>query len=486
MYSWMLEHLGFPLLSSVSRSQYWDLYREMLQADRLPLAELQALQWQRFKALLEHAYARVPYHREAMNELAVSPSDIQSAEDLHRLPIMTKGDIQRNFPDRVAAEDSDTDDWQYVSTRGTADRLMVIHDFAKRDTVRAGTTRSLFLSGGYRVGKKAIDIPPDICSIVCGAEGEGLDGVVPHLWHMTRQGLWKDPRAISSLRGRIERNWIFRKRTLQPFGSRGTSLPEEDLDAYARAIRRNRPYLLKALPTYLLEIARYVEAKGEPPLPARVVKPMGGSVSPAMREVIERNVEGEYREEYGSAEFGDMACDCSVRDGLHVFSDRFLIETVRHGRAAGEGELGKILITDLSNRAMPMIRYQIGDVGRLVSASHGCGREAPRLYVDGRIEDTLVTDAGRVFTNDTIVDYFRERGDVTNFQVIQKHDGLLELQVVPSATQNGVGPSLVEDFRAFLGTESRVSLYEVTTIKPEASGKFRFVHSRSYSRLDEV
>ena len=142
------------------------------------------------------------------------------------------------------------------------------------------------------------------------------------------RGLIRDPRQISSLRGRIERSWVFRKHTYQPFGPQGTNLTEEHMQDYVVSLRRDRPFVLKALPTYLHQIARYVVDSGLAPLEVGVVKPMGSSVPPEMRALIERGFTGNYREEYGSAEFGDMACDCDLSDGLHIFMDLFIIEIV--------------------------------------------------------------------------------------------------------------------------------------------------------------
>jgi phenylacetate-CoA ligase len=485
MYSWILRNAIVPPLVKLTHSRFWDAYRQMLRFERLPLANQQAQQWDRFKDLLGHAYEQVPFHRERMDAAGVTPDQITSLDDLHRIPITTKEQIQRNFPDRITAGDSNRDDWQYVSTRGTANRLMAIHDFRKRDMVRASAIRAMHLSGDYRIGRKYAEIPPDICNIVCGDEGQTDDGVLPHAWRMTVNRQWRDARAISDLRGLIERGWVFRKKTYQPFGPQGTSLPDDRMRLYVDKLHRDRPYVLKALPTYLYEIAQYVHRHSLQQLPVRVVKPMGSSVSPAMKAVIESAFEGNYREDYGSAEFGDMACDCDSLDGLHVFMDLFLIEVVRDGRPTPAGQVGKVLITDLSNRAMPFLRYEIGDVGRIVTDPCPCGRSAPRVYIEGRLQDTIVTQNGKVITNDQMMDHFYSRDDVDEFQVLEKHPGRFELSVVPN---NGSPPSddnLRDHLRSILEDEADITVHTVKSIRPEASGKFRFVKSCTFERLDE-
>jgi len=483
VYSWILRHTAVPLLLKFTSSRFWEAYREMLRFETAPIDEQRALQWQRLEGLVHHAYEQVPFYREQMQSAGVTPDQITCLDDFCRIPITTKDQIQRNFPDRITAENSNRDDWQYVSTRGTANRLMAIHDFHKRDMVRASAVRSLHLSGGYQIGNVYAEIPPDVCSIVCGDEGQTNDGVLPHLWKIARQGLWRDARAISDLRGLIERSWVYRKRTYQPFGPQGTELPESQMLEYIDAIRRDRPYVLKALPTYLYEIARYVGSHGMDPLPVRVVKPMGSSVSPSMRAVIEAAFEGQYREDYGSAEFGDMACDSGDRNGLHIFMDLFLIEVVRDGRPVPHGQVGKILITDLSNKAMPFLRYEIGDVGYIDESPTPHGRPAPRLCVQGRLQDTIVTRHGKLFTNDQIMDFFYNREDIGEFQLTEKRPGKMDLLVVPRDDGVPDGDQISSQLREFLEDDVDITVYPVKTIKPEGSGKFRFVKSSSYQRI---
>jgi len=483
LHSQFLRHLALPMLSRLTKSRYWEAYQEMLELETTSLDHLQQLQWQRFTELLGHAYANVPYYRERMQAAGVHPDDITGFESLNLLPVSTKEDVQANFPDRITAQSGDRSDWQYVSTSGTANRLMVIQDFFKRDMVRAATTRSLHLSGDYRVGKKMVEIPPDVCSIVCGAEGQVVDGVFSHIWQMSRNKLLTDPSQISSLRGQIEREWIFRKRTHEPFGSRGTNLTEEQLEGYVTSLRRDRPYVLKALPTYLYQIANYVVDAGLDPLQIDIVKPMGSSVTPGMRRTIERGFSGDYREEYGSAEFGDMACDCSQTHGLHVFTDLFLIEIVKGDRHSAPGELGRVLITDLSNRAMPLIRYEIGDVGRWLTDDHDCERKSPRLCIEGRINDTLVMPGGAAFTSDEIMDWFYSRDDVDQFQLLEKNAGHLEVLVVGRGDKKPADNGLRAELNDYLGGGMQIDVHAVKTIKPESSGKFRFVQSQSYQAL---
>ena len=120
MYSWLLENLALPGLCSVSSSRFWRAHQMMLELEQSPLEQLQQIQWTRFKELLDFAYARVPFHRERLKAANVTPDDVATPADLHRIPVSTKTEIQRNFPDLVCAEGADQSDWQYASTSGTS------------------------------------------------------------------------------------------------------------------------------------------------------------------------------------------------------------------------------------------------------------------------------------------------------------------------------------------------------------------------------
>lgn len=481
IYSWLLEHAALPLVLRSTHSKFWDEYKRMIALDRQPKEVLEPLQWQRFQSILNHAYANVAYYRDRMTDGGIHPGDIQSPEDLARLPITTKADIQRNFPDRITDQSDDPDDWRYVSTGGTANKLIAVHDFGKRDVARAATLRSLRVSGNYRVGKSMVEIPPDACNLFCGAEGQSNDGVMRHFWKMVRSGRVRDSAAIRDLRGQIEIHWFFRNKVYAALAARDTAVPPESVDACIDQLRRDRPYLLKALPTYLHLIAQRVAETGAEPLPIRIVKPMGASVSPVIRETIASAFAGQYREDYGSAELGGIACDCDAQEGLHVFSDLFLVEVIKGDGSAGEGELGRIVITDLFNHAMPLIRYQIGDVGRLFQAPCKCGRTTPRLFVDGRLEDTVVNSDGKIITSDQITDLMYGQGGIEAFQLIEKQPGRFELLVVPTANQqNG---DWTGDLQRLLDDNVEIRQFVVQSIKPETGGKYRMVKSCSYERL---
>jgi len=180
---------------------------------------------------------------------------------------------------------------------------------------------------------------------------------------------------------------------------------------------------------------------------------------------------------------GFIACDCERHEGLHLFMDLYHIEVCRNGKLAAPGELGKLYITDLENRAMPWIRYDIGDVGRYFVDDHGCGRKSMRFEVEGRVEDVVSSSKGEFFTSDQIFDFFHGFNELDNFQLVEKCKGDFELLCVPTEGAHIDKERIVREFKNFFDSDVFLKTYIVNTIKSEDGGKFRFIKSKSFKKI---
>jgi len=279
------------------------------------------------------------------------------------------------------------------------------------------------------------------------------------------------------------RHDIYKRVTLPSFGSEGTNISEKEISQYLDEIAKYNPYLMEGLPLYLYAFAKYLLRKELSPPKVGVIKPFGGSLTGVMKERIGRAFDCEVYDTYGCSELGFIACDCEAHEGLHIFMDLYLVEVVRNGKVADPGELGRLYITDLTNVAMPWIRYDIGDVGRYLPGDHACGRHSRRIQVEGRVQDTLVNSRGELFTSDVVFDFFHGQGNIDNFQLVEKSAGRFDLLCVPV---NGAGIDKNKvgcEFKQFFDSESLVKVYEVKSIKAEDGGKFRFVKSKTYESV---
>jgi phenylacetate-CoA ligase len=483
LYSFAVERMLLPTVSLFTASRFWHQAARMRASERLVAEQIAACQWRAVRRIVHWAAERVPFYRERFAQAGLTPELLREPRDLLAVPPVTRREIAANFPDRVTAEGLDTSTWRLASTSGTtSQRMMVIQDFAKRDAVRAAAVHS-FTFSGLRLGSRSVEIPPDICTLQCGVN-RALEPSLAAFLRSRSWRDWKDPETWSTMRGLFERQVVFRQITLSSFAENGTTQPDDVLADYVRRIRQARPVLVKGLPTYLLALARYLRQTQQPIEGLREVRPMGAALAPTASRIIAQAFGCPVVEDYGSAELGSIACECAPGRGLHLFSDLFFIEFVRDGAWVRPGETGRILVTDMTNRAMPLIRYDLGDVGHTLPGPCSCGRNTPRFRVTGRVQDAIVSPSGIIRTEHEIADFLYAESDVLWFQLIERSDDRFDLRVVSrergAATRNG----LAERLAAFLGDGSRIAISEVRTLPPENGGKFRCVKSASTQRLD--
>ncbi|MCC9601462.1 hypothetical protein LOC67_12975 [Stieleria sp. JC731] len=449
----------------------------------------------RLASLLNHARQHVPFYADRLRGLRapLAPDSPLGLDSLREIPLLQKSDVEAHFPEGIT-DGTDPGDWRMMSTRGTAQRLILIQGFGKRDAVRAANLRMLERSGDYGPGYPIVEIPPEVCEEVCGELGEIETGVTSRLWQMIRGGKLRDGKSIRDLRGQVERHWIYNRKTYSGFGLHGSNPPGDVLQSYVDRLRKDRPYVLKALATYLIAIARYVESTGQDPLQIPVIKTSGSRIAPCWIPEIERALGGTFWNDYGSAEFGSIACDCKEHDGMHVFDDFFIVEVVNDdGIPLGDNQIGNVVVTDLMNHTMPMIRYKIGDLGRLDTSPCVCGQASPRLTVLGRESDVIRDGAGKVRLADQVIERIEQIDGVLAAQVQQKGDAWYALSIVAGkgTADGGTGSEhrssehtsvdrdqVAAEFKNWIGSDARVDVRTVRTLRPESGGKFRYVKSR--------
>jgi phenylacetate-CoA ligase len=231
----------------------------------------------------------------------------------------------------------------------------------------------------------------------------------------------------------------------------------------------------------LLALARHIRRKGLTPPEVGEIRPMGAALVPSARRTITDAFRCRVLEDYGSAELGSIGCECAPGSGLHLFSDLFFIEFVRGGARVGPGEVGRLLVTDLTNRAMPLIRYDIGDIGLSLPGPCRCGRGTMRFKILGRVQDALVSPPDRILSEHEVSDFLYGYPGVDWFQLAQRSEQQFDLQVADDGTPALSLEALSRDLSAFLGGGVRVTARRVRSIPPENGGKYRFTKSSCIS-----
>jgi len=472
-----------PVLWVAAQTYGWGRYRKLSLQDSLPHRDMAALQSDKLARLLRHAASSVPYYRDLLAERGVQMNGQAPRELLSQLPLLTKQDVVTNFPDRILAHGKRAAASKHITSTGTtSDRIDIVLDLACQNSRHGLELWCYDVGGSCRLGARRLEIPPDACSRECGVNAHRPVGFMDEVrWAAAQSGRpVREWASVAARRARYRlRRALLNDETLPPFGPDGTRIAPDALQSYVDAISEKQPYLLTGLPTYLHEIARHIQRTGQS-VHVPVIRPIGSVSTPRLKRLIGEAFGGDVFETYGSNELGPIAVECSEHRRLHVAMGSYVVEVLRNGEPAAEGELGHIVVTCLDNYSMPLIRYKLGDVGRWHSGPCECGRESQLIECNGRLQDLIVCADGSAVTEEEIMEAFYFDHGLDHFQLVERKRGAFDLMVLPAPGQELDLETLREAAGDLLGNPKRLDVFPVDTIYPEATGKFRFVKSASY------
>lgn len=416
--------------------------------------QLNALHQDRLKRLLTHAHRHVPYYREILHNAGiVNDAGTVNLENFSRIPLLDKSIIRQNY-ENLKSDDLTMRKW-YENTSGgsTGEPVRLIQDQDNSVLIKAVEVLHDLWSG-YSMCEKKI--------ILWGSERDLFAG-----------------KETSKIRlGRWLRNEIW----LNAF----RITPKQMYD-YVKCINDFKPVQILAYAESIYELSRFIEREKLRVYHPRSIMVSAGTLHAHMRGTIERVFKAPVFNRYGSREVGDIACECEHHKGLHIFPLTHYVEVLgQDGTPTDLGELGEIVITLLTNYAMPLIRYRIGDMGAWSENPCTCGRAWPLLkYVAGRVSDTFITKDNTQIHGEYFTHLFYFQDWVNKFQVIQEDYDLIHILIVPHEQISKTREShdkeisiITEKISLVMGKDCRVEFEFVNDIDPTASGKYRYTVSK--------
>jgi len=406
--------------------------------------------------LLRFSLDKVPYYREEINRLGLNATDITAKpiEVLHALPLLDKT-ILYNRLDGLKAADLEKRQWHYNTSGGSTGQLAQFVQDAVYDNAGQASKALFDEWTGYV---------------------KGMPKVV--LWGSARDLLiGKD-----TLRTRLGR-YLRNEYPLNTF-----RMTEADMRSFVATINRVRPVQILAYADAAFELARFIESEGLRVHSPKAIMTSATTLYPHMRDMIERVFSAPAFNRYGSREVGDIACECEYHNGLHVNPYTHHVEILRaSGSPCTPGEIGEVAVTLLTNFAMPIIRYRIGDMAVWADHPCKCGRHWPLLReVSGRVNNIIRTSKG-TYSSAALMTmlYFKDPEktqpftSIRQFQLVQKALDNYELKLV---LQN-IGAWESEKERALmqlhsvLGASAKIKIEILDEIIPSASGKHQYIWS---------
>ncbi len=447
LYASLVRNVFYPLAlrrSGDARQMRW--LREFERTQYLSADELNALRLSRVELLLAHAYQQCPFYRERMDEAGIHPEDIRSLDDLRHLPPLEKADLQQDGAGMIA-RDWPRDDLHPNQTGGSTGTPIKFYAGNDRRRSRAAALIRHNRWAGWDVGDR-----------------------VAVLWGASRDRPRQDWRA------RLRRTLL-----RQPLWLDTAHIVEERLAEFHLELLRYRPRVIQAYARSALLFARYLEERGLRPWRPHSIVTSAEMLEPHERALIERVFGCPVFNRYGCREVSVVASECPVHQGLHVMAEGLHVEIVVGDRLAQPGEMGAILVTDLLNFAMPMIRYRIGDMGSWEEGDCPCGRKLPRLrQVHGRVTDFLVGASGQLVSGVFLATYVvAHRPSLGQVRIEQDRAGEVIYRIRPGAAFSAAEDLayLERTSRQYLGENIKVSWELVEELLCEPSGKFLFSRS---------
>jgi phenylacetate-coenzyme A ligase PaaK-like adenylate-forming protein len=468
-------HALMPLAERLAGTRFWTFYKKSVKdASLVRDTRLESL-----CRLLAHAARTVPIWNERLATLGDNMDGSKLKEHWASLPLLTKADLREGFPDRVTSKTRQSQ-WRYGSSAGTVDRITVVSDFMKRDYVRATGLRMVNLVLGDPLAARIVEIPPDACNVVCGLRDEGPLELLPFVRWAFKKGILLKRQTLPDLRGRIERSWFIRQDTLEPLAPSAWASLVPQLDAYLDRIQALQPNILRGLPLFMLWLAERASQQSLRFPSLKAIMPYGGLTSGALAARLERGFGVPFIDYYGTSEVGGIGIgQAGTATGLKIFHDLFLIEVLDDAnRPLPPGKTGKIVITDFHNYAMPLIRYEIGDVGKWVLDSQHDSADSEdqwelnrcaRLEVQGRRVESCQLESGRVVTARETMDVIFADSSVQN-ACVEYHRRTKRITLLSCGSE--VQQTTLERLKQLFESESPVQFRLVGYLRPEPSGKY--------------
>ena len=442
MYGSLFRRVLFPFYETGLRRRKTLAYLDEYERDqwRSP-DEILALQWTRLSRLVAHCWDEVPYYRERWREAGVAgPGDIGSLADYARLPLLTKQDIRDNF-ERLKAT-SLRDQLLYKTTGGSTGEPLQIGYTRDNYERRNAVMHRGYAWAGASLGRRAL-----------------------HLWGERPD---EQPVKLKLLHA------AFNRRVMNVF-----TMKDDNMVEYADAIDTFRPDVMVSYVASVVRLARWLLANGRKVHVPHAILCAAEPLYEHERALIQAAFGCPAYNTYGCREVMLIASECEMRDGLHVNADHLCVELGGPLPGAADDAPREVILTDLHNYGMPLMRYVNGDLATAKSGNCSCGRGLPMLAsVDGRSMDALRTSQGHFIGEYLEYLVFNIPG-IKRFQAVQHRIDRLDVTLVRGADfQDSVLDVLRHGMREAFGDCIALDFHFADDIALTPTGKLRVAISK--------
>ena len=410
----------------------------------LPLDQLCEKRDRRVRWMVRYAAETVPYYRDLFRELGIDPSEIRTADDLDRLPLLDKASVRAN-PERFVS----TSRWgrtavPHLTSGTTGQPLTVFHD---RNSLLADT-------GVIRRHAAVVQAVLGRRSAIRGLSVGYAGGA-----YEARQAFLQQ--ASFRLRRR-QAVWL------------PMSAPLDDVIA---ALNHHRPDVLACLGSYADALFRNVAALDRQVYVPPVIVYGGDSITDSGRELIQHQFGAVLLSNYECVEVHKIGFTCEHATGFHLHMDLTHVRIVNEqGRRLPPGQKGEVVVSNLVNRGSVLLNYRLGDVAALTEEPCPCGRTMPLLTeLEGRVEDIIYLPNGDFVHPRLVWKALKHRQGLLRYQLVQRDPEAFELRLstVDEASFEGIAAAAIAELRPLLGESAVISPVRCQSLGSTGGRKFR-------------
>lgn len=432
----------FILAHECGDPSFYPAYKKLVKNQWKPYAELKRDQEKRLQQLIDFSYENVPYYRNLFKNLKLLPKDIRTIEDLEKLPVLTK-DIIKGHWEEFKPANLPSVKYYTLATGGSTGTPMQ-YRLSKPDRFLSGAL--LYRGwgyGGYKLG--------DRMAFLAGSSlGFDTKARLTTFVHETGRNLKK----LSSF-----------------------DMGENEMRGYSRTINSFKPEFVRGYASSIYFFAKWIEENNLNLHSPIAVFTTSDNLFPHMRTKISEVFDCEVYDGYGLNDGGVSAYECPEHVGLHIDTERSIMEVVDSEGCQMDRGKGQILATSLYNYAMPFIRYATEDAGHIIDDVCGCGRGYPLLKeIAGRTTDVLFTPEGKNIHGWFFLYIFWDYGKgIKEYQVVQETLKKIVIKIVP---EDDFDDKQLDHIREVVAKRSLgwdIEFKYVNMIERTGAGKYKFI-----------
>ncbi len=430
----LTEKVIFPLSDKLLHqrvAQYLDFLRH--ESFYWNKEQMVAFQNKRLAKLITHAYTNVPFYTDLFDKLKLKPADIQSQEDLRKLPILSKKEMKSNY-DKLLAKNISEKDCYHLSS--------------------SGSTGEPFK---YVVSK-------DCYSFDIAANLRGW------YWHGFKLGDRYSKLSVNPRSGLLKKTQDFVNNCVY-FSSKAYT--DESAVQLINMIVKRKVKFLRGYPSTLSLVADYILRNNVKDVYVTTVFTTGEILFPHMKANIEKAFHTKVADAY-SGDLGAVMFSLPDKPLYHVAHEYAITEILDDKGNIVNEDKGEVITTNLWNYAMPFIRYNVKDIVHI--ANENSNEMFYVSQVEGRDVDVIVTPSGKQLIVHFFTGFFEWINAVDQFQVVQQDDDKILLKIIPNEEYTSKDEMyIIENIQEYIGEDVSLEFQIVDNIPLTKAGKRRFV-----------